>query len=271
MARKTVVSRRREKSTTKKTAKKTPARKSSTTKSRAKKMSASRKETASKKSRSDKKSSTDKASQTEIRHKRQFVKRWWKGTPYVQSEEKAWWCIYERTENFANKIQEWENKSASDVAQLAKKDEKLTELREQHRGMEKLVRQDSVDPTLMRWLSPLIDEHATEEQKQKLKSWAEGPKPRGSYSNVPLDEDETPLPEQTSESSNALKKLPMPSVRDAKLALKACEKIRANGMRLSGRKVSDESTVSRPKIKAMCLLDMLPNDIKKEILSRSKS
>ena len=86
-----------------------------------------------------------------------------------QPEEAFWWMFFERKDALENRLEEWKNDVSTD---LATRKEQQAVLQEQLNGMNRLARQDSVDPVpkeltrLKRWYR-----RATIE---KRKSWADG-------------------------------------------------------------------------------------------------
>ena len=86
-----------------------------------------------------------------------------------QAEETFWWGFFDRKDALENRLEEWKNDESTD---LATRKEQQAALQEQLNGMNRLARQDSVDPVpkelarLKRWYR-----RATIEQR---KPWADG-------------------------------------------------------------------------------------------------
>ena len=93
-----------------------------------------------------------------------------------QAEEPFWWDFFERKDALENRLEEGKNDVSTD---LATRKEQQAVLQEQLNGMNRLARQDSVDPVpkelarLKRWHSRMTPE--------QLKFWACGSGP-----NVPF-------------------------------------------------------------------------------------
>ncbi len=128
-----------------------------------------------------KKFSTKKTAKAEKRHEPEDADEGVEAA--TEQEEKFWWEFFERKDALDKDLEECTDTRANDTAQRTTKKQEQTKLQEKLRGMAKMARQDSDDPTpnelalLKRWYLRATEEHATTEQKEQHEIWASGEGP----------------------------------------------------------------------------------------------